>query len=180
LASKRYGPSNTVNPNGGQIFIEINFNTAQDYDGKDGNAGTISVNDKIQFYPTTILKQKGINGLVYMVTTCDSVFSKGRFEQTLDLLLVDETALFSDDELKKYQPTAQREANGVNAAGQNIGLAARKPNGELDPTRRINPETGQYYTPLPQTRTKAPTQPPGTKTAQDDAQPVSGRPRGYA
>lgn len=92
--SKRYGPGFTINPNGGQVFIEIQFNNATDY----GTDGLLNVSDQVSFYPTTILRDRGVKGLIYQVTQVTSTFSRGKFEQTLDLLLVDERLLLSDDE----------------------------------------------------------------------------------
>jgi hypothetical protein len=79
-----YGPDSTINPLGGQIFIEINFYEGVDYDTQ---TGLLKVNKNIEFYqyPKT-LKDK-IDGVVYMVMSVVSNFSKGRFTQELDLAL---------------------------------------------------------------------------------------------
>ena len=74
----------TVNPNGGQVFIEINFKEPMDYNNRDG---LMDINDKIVFwqYPKSV--QKDIDsrggGVSYMVRTVVSTFSKGKFEQEL-------------------------------------------------------------------------------------------------
>ncbi len=86
----------TINPNGGQVFIEIDFKEAVDYSmdavgtnlgqndrGIKGAPGTMSINDSIQFwkYPDSITKQ--VKGVSYMLISVDSSFSNGAFQQTL-------------------------------------------------------------------------------------------------
>ena len=74
----------TVNPNGGQVFIEIDFKAAIDYDN---GTGLMSLNDRILIipYPPTIAKV--VQGVSYQVTNVVSTFSKGKFVQELKLLL---------------------------------------------------------------------------------------------
>ena len=85
LYNKFYGTDGyTVNPNGGQVFIEINFKEPVDYQNKDG---LLSINESILFwkYPASVtkeLKSRG-GGVSYMVLNCASTFSKGKFEQEL-------------------------------------------------------------------------------------------------
>jgi hypothetical protein len=74
----------TINPNGGQVFIEINFKEPKDYQN---STGLLSINQSIYFweYPAVIQKQlddRG-GGVSYMVRTVVSTFSKGKFEQEL-------------------------------------------------------------------------------------------------
>jgi len=71
----------TINPNGGQVFIEISFNEGVDYDN---GTGLLTVNDSIYFwnYPPEVAAK--IKGVSYMLTTVESVFSKGKFTQTLE------------------------------------------------------------------------------------------------
>ena len=70
----------TINPNGGQVFIEVTFNEAQDYDNQ---TGTLDVNQNILFwqYPQNVASK--IKGVVYMVQLIESSFSRGKFTQTL-------------------------------------------------------------------------------------------------
>ena len=92
---KFYGPDGyTVNPNGGQVFIEIDFKEAVDYssDGVNngpitGEPGTLSINQSIVFweYPEDIAKL--VKGVSYMVTAVTSTFSGGSFKQTLECVI---------------------------------------------------------------------------------------------
>ena len=69
----------TINANGGQVFIEINFNEAVDY----GSNGLLEINDSIRFvkeYPENL----GIVGISYLINRVESRFSDGRFTQTLN------------------------------------------------------------------------------------------------
>jgi hypothetical protein len=72
----------TINPNGGQVFIEIAFNEGIDYDI---TKGTLDLNESIFFwdYPDNV-KSK-IKGVSYQVRECESVFKGGKFTQTLQL-----------------------------------------------------------------------------------------------
>lgn len=72
----------TINPNGGQVFIEIEFLEGVDYDAPQG---TMKLNESIYFwdYPDNI-KTK-LKGVSYQVRECESVFKGGKFTQTLEL-----------------------------------------------------------------------------------------------
>ncbi len=75
----------TINPNGGQVFIEIAFNEGVDYDN---NTGTMKINDSIFFwdYPDSVKSgPNAIKGVSYQVRECESVFKGGKFTQTLQL-----------------------------------------------------------------------------------------------
>ena len=85
LYNQFYGTDRfTINPNGGQVFIEVNFKEPVDYKN---STGTLSINDTIYFwkYPESI--QKELNnrggGVSYMVKQVISSFSRGKFEQEL-------------------------------------------------------------------------------------------------
>jgi hypothetical protein len=112
-----------INPVGGQIFIEINF-----YEGTDYNisTGLLDINKNITFYDTESIPQnaykdnKSVSGLVYMVLSVVSSFSKGRFTQDLDLVL------WSDPNIKpkssvnsegRETATNQAEQLGTNTYG---------------------------------------------------------------
>lgn len=77
---KWYGDNFSINPNSGQVFIEIYFEQAEDYNN---TSGLLIPNGDIQFmnYPAE-LKGK-VKGMVYMLTNVTSTFSKGKFEQSL-------------------------------------------------------------------------------------------------
>jgi hypothetical protein len=85
LYSRFYGVNGyTVNPNGGQVFVEIDFKEAVDYKN---STGIMSINDSILFwqYPPEIASL--IKGVSYMVQTVTSSFSGGKFIQDLDLII---------------------------------------------------------------------------------------------
>lgn len=83
--SRFYGSDGvTINPRGGQVFIEINFKEAIDYSEEDG---LLKVNDSILFwkYPETIASQ--VKGVSYQVITVNSTFQDGMFTQTLECVI---------------------------------------------------------------------------------------------
>lgn len=77
-----FGPNQGINPLGGQVFIEINFYEGVDYDDR---TGLLKVNDNIEFFRYSDEIKDTINGIVYMVLSVDSTFSKGKFTQDLKL-----------------------------------------------------------------------------------------------
>lgn len=85
LYSRFYGDDGfTINPAGGQVFIEISFKEAVDLDYQ---KGYLDINDRILFwkYPDSIAKE--IKGVIYMVTMVDSTFSGGVFKQVLTCVI---------------------------------------------------------------------------------------------
>jgi hypothetical protein len=82
LYSRFYGDDGfTINPAGGQVFIEISFKEAIDLDYE---KGYLDINDRILFwkYPDAVAEQ--IKGIIYMVTSVDSTFAGGSFKQVLN------------------------------------------------------------------------------------------------
>jgi hypothetical protein len=84
--SKFYGTDGyTLNCNSGQVFVEVDFKEAVDYDN---GTGVLSVSDKIMFwdYPKEYTTgPKKIQGVAFMITQVDSSFRGGKFEQTLTM-----------------------------------------------------------------------------------------------
>jgi hypothetical protein len=74
----------TINANGGQVFIEINFKEADDYDT---NTGVLSINESIRFwaYPSEI--QNKVKGVSYMVLRVTNNFKGGKFTQDLECVI---------------------------------------------------------------------------------------------
>lgn len=79
-----YGKGFTINPNGGQVFIEIDFKEAEDYDN---DSGLLTANESILFwkYPKEVSAQ--VKGVSYMLVTVESSFSKGKFIQDLHCVI---------------------------------------------------------------------------------------------
>lgn len=78
-----YGSDFTINPNSGEVFIEIGFKQAEDYDME---SGTLDPQNNIVFwtYPQGSDIQKRTNGrMVYMLTQVTSRFINGIFKQEL-------------------------------------------------------------------------------------------------
>ena len=72
----------TINPNGGQVFIEVNFKEAKDYNH---TTGLLDINSSILFYKYP--PEAKVKGVSYQVRQVTSVFSKGKFTQTLDMFM---------------------------------------------------------------------------------------------
>lgn len=151
-----YGRGFTINPNGGQVFIEIDFKEGEDYNNEDG---LLSINDSILFwkYPKEI--SSAVKGVSYMVTTVDSNFSKGKFTQDLQCII----NTFPDISTKNSNAAAGRpiatstrfentstqaaaETNRLANAGNRYAYAPNQSNAETDRLARLNVRTGGSQT----------------------------------
>lgn len=79
-----------VNANGGQVFFEIDFKEAVDYDtgtGPNGETGVLDINDSILFfeYPNNVANT--IVGVSYRIVTITSNFSEGKFTQDIEAVI---------------------------------------------------------------------------------------------
>jgi len=114
----------TINPNGGQVFIEINFKEADDYDTV---TGVLSINESIRFwaYPSEI--QNKVKGVSYMVLRVTNNFKGGKFTQDLECVIntfPDAPAASADtrpvdpyaNETAKFARQGTRPATPLNAA----------------------------------------------------------------
>jgi hypothetical protein len=76
----------SINPHAGQVFIEIDFRDAEDYNKETGLLDPAQDDDIIFWkYPASV-KDK-IQGVAYMVTQVVSNFSKGLFTQELKTVI---------------------------------------------------------------------------------------------
>jgi hypothetical protein len=107
--SKFYGGNGSLNPYGGQMFVEIIFKTAEDYT----NEGTLdlSKNQSILFYPKTTQEQLRNNGLIYQVNKVTSSFLKGKFEQNLELIYVPPSQLITGTTASAAKETREAPTN---------------------------------------------------------------------
>lgn len=118
-----------VHANGGQVFIEIDFKEAVDYNI---DTGTMDINDSILFfkYPDDISKK--IKGVSYKIITLDSTFSGGRFTQ--DILAAINTFPDPDTTAEEQRTETTEEAAGTaptstgNATTGTTGLRTDPPN----------------------------------------------------
>lgn len=79
--SRWYGSDGyRASANGGQVFIEIDFKEAVDYDNE---KGVMDLNGEILFFRYPAKFEKVIKGVSYKVITIDSSFSEGKFTQTI-------------------------------------------------------------------------------------------------
>lgn len=93
LYDRFYGSNGfTINPNGGQVFVEVDFKEAVDYnyDPENGTVkedGLLSINDSILFFPYPPEIAKIVKGVSYQVQDVTSKFSGGKFTQDLTLIM---------------------------------------------------------------------------------------------
>lgn len=114
----------TINANGGQVFVEIDFKEARDYGwrrtGVDTtgaitgteltNQGLLTINESIQFwrYPPKI--KEVVQGVSYMVRSITSMFSGGTFRQQLDLNINTFPGVAEEEDASTTAPTSPQQA----------------------------------------------------------------------
>lgn len=145
----------SINLNAGQVFIEIAFNNATDYDPE---TGQMIVSDQVQFYPIDTanrLRKEGVQGIVYKIISCQSTFSDGKFEQVLELIQAQEDVLNPEGQGNNNgrqstggQPTATQSVSGQAPNGQRTasnnnsnkirGTVKALPNQTSAETNRLN------------------------------------------
>ena len=73
-----------VTSNGGQVFIEIDFKEAIDYNGK---TGIMDLNESILFFKYPAKLAETIKGVSYKIVTINSTFSEGKFTQDISAVI---------------------------------------------------------------------------------------------
>ena len=146
--NKFYGTNRfTIKANGGQVFIEVDFKEAVDYDTQ---KGIMTINDKILFwnYPEDIAKV--VKGVSYMVLFVQSNFSKGKFTQNLDLSI--NTFPNNKSEKKSVSQARVREVdNQISSTGTAEGGTSTKSSSGLRP----EPDLGNFNNDYPADNTNA-------------------------
>lgn len=126
---KFYGSDGyTINPNGGQIFVEVDFKEAVDYNI---NSGTLDINESILFFKNPKEIAKSIKGCSFLVQDAISKFENGKFIQTLILCI----KTFSDYQIAQSTASvsgiseSQQRSDTLKAAEQ--ATAGRKDSRQL-------------------------------------------------
>jgi hypothetical protein len=151
----------TINPTGGQVFIEIDFKEGVDYSSNEftdsligvndlqSSAGTLAINDSILFWDYNPEARKIIKGISYLLISVTNRFSKGAFTQTLSAVINDfgtNTATSAE-----ARQEVQAEQNEQTPAAD----PAASPSPPADP-KVNNPPPGNSSTPTPKPATEEP------------------------
>lgn len=107
----------TVNPTGGQVYIEVDFKEGVDYNYK---TGLMDINESITLwqYPESI--KSLIKGVSYQIKKVNSTFKSGKFTQELEMFI----NLLSEDNLKVTGKPDQQRENQPAAGGQRQGTGS--------------------------------------------------------
>lgn len=167
LYHKFYGNDGfTINPNGGQVFIEIDFKEAVDYnDGSlkmstPGEPGTLSINESILFwdYPEDVKKK--VNGISYQVLKVTSTFQGGAFKQLIEANINQFSNSSTPNQGEGREPDANKTSQPAGTtppAGTNVATGTstsasnvtNKDSGlKSDPTSSSPPVITMFDTPL--------------------------------
>lgn len=133
------GSSFTINPTGGQVFIEISFKHVTDYyhGGKNGTSpGTMDISDDIRFYVYPGEFKDKIKAMTYLITEVKNRFSRGKFTQDLKVAIADLSQFTSNN--KSAKPLAdENRAETERLQRQNSNAA---PNARTTDTTQVNPD----------------------------------------
>jgi hypothetical protein len=149
IYSKFYGGDGfTINPNGGQVFIEVDFKEPIDYNN---DTGYLDINNSILFwkYPENVSKQ--IKGVSYQVITVTSTFSGGKFTQTLDTVINDfgDTSAQQTDQARP--PDSSSNAGNAGSAPSDSKSTTQatglKPDNPSQQSKPATPATGSPQAP---------------------------------
>jgi len=123
-----YGQDFTINPNGGQVFIEIDFKEAEDY----GTNGLLTINQSVLFwnYPKQI--KDIVKGISYVVVQVQHSFSKGKFTQELTCR-INPFNNYNDPEL--YRSTASDPNTNIGSEGEAGVRTSETQGGGVDKTQ---------------------------------------------
>jgi len=102
-----------ISANGGQVFIEVDFKEAVDYNDE---TGVMDINDSILFYKYPAWAEEKIKGVSYQVITAVSTFESGSFQQELTAVI--NTFADSDAEAPGENQREESESTNPNRAGQ--------------------------------------------------------------
>lgn len=131
--NKFYGTDGfSINPNSGQVFIEIDFKEAIDYinPGLDqpsatGSPGTMSINDSIMFWRPLDFRNTTNSGLTYMITTISSTFYSGQFKQTISGVMpnnLDNSSILDNQQRVPNSSTITDNNSGPAMGNDTVGL----------------------------------------------------------
>lgn len=126
-----YGPDGiTMNPLSGQVFIEIDFKEAVDYNN---STGVMDINESILFwkYPPDIAEK--VKGVSYMIKKIVSNFRSGKFTQDLECVV---NTYWGADNTSSTTEREKAEGNNAETARFN-----------RQPTGFVKDETPQNKTP---------------------------------
>lgn len=131
----------TINPSGGQTFIEVDFNEGVDYNNESGlmtvnQSLDLNKNIRLYDYPPNLAEQ--IKGVCFQVVTVESSLQRGKFVQTLQLQLAtfgsDSTATQASSEGRENSNAASTSTGEPSQGGTPTGLTpALAPNAHPTP-----------------------------------------------
>ena len=133
IVKKRYGSDYSINPNSGQVFIEVDFKEGVDYQHTDG---LLEVNDSITFWDYPDSMKSKVKGMAYMVIQATSNFNKGLFTQDLRLILPpfkEPTGGDSSSDAEEGRESSEQSPSVDNAEGPNLS-EGREPGSSSGPS----------------------------------------------
>lgn len=165
----------SVNADGGQVFIEIDFNEATDYNDQNG---TLDINSSILFW-RSYPPEQNVKGISYRLLNTESMFSGGTFKQKLKCAVVLPTEI--DPNAKEVRPdNADTATSNPGPATNNSSSTTTGTGLKTDPATEKNASvmsviTANVATPVAQTtQTIVPAIQPITVNGAPDLATVSG------
>lgn len=156
----------TINPNGGQIFITVDFKEAIDYDLSNGY---LNVNQNVFLikYPPEIAK--AYPGVIFQVIELTSTFNNGKFTQVISVAL---PPLWNTDEEGNERSDSAKEAAQGSKDKENIRVVSPNVNYIYPATSGATPGQNNSSKSSNQLAPDLPPTPTATPSANDLLNPV--------
>lgn len=156
----------TINPSGGQVFIEVDFKEAVDYNN---DTGTLKINESILFwkYPKDIAPN--IRGISYQVLEITSTFYNGSFRQQISATIND---MGTNKTQEEYDKAASERASSNTAPTTNASGGTSAPLPGDNKSSSINTSGTPKDKPVTATTPAASPKPASSTTSAPTAQPT--------
>lgn len=152
----------TINPTGGQVFIEVDFKEGVDYSSNEfndslpgvnalqSNAGTLAINDSILFWDYNPDAKKIIKGISYKLISVTNSFKNGAFTQTLSTVINDfgSGKALSEDARKEAADEEASNAPQPATPDESIGTTEDKPVNDPPPGNSSNTQPNAATKPV--------------------------------
>jgi hypothetical protein len=133
--SQFYAKNNSVNPYGGQVFVEIIFRVAEDY--KNGLLD-VDPSETILFYDKKKQDLVNAKGTIYEILKVDSTFRQGKFEQVLEMKIVDPSFFLPPPIQEVSAPVNETSAESARLRRNNATILDTLPNQSDAETNRLS------------------------------------------
>jgi len=162
----------TVNPTGGQVFIEVDFKEGIDYKY---DTGTLSINESITLWQYPEAVKNLVQGVSYQVKKVVSHFKQGKFTQDLEMFI----NLLEEENITRPNSNQTSRENQSQVNGTRTGTGSTNtPGGTTTSTNNglvQNPAVSNNQPPSPSPNSNQSPDQPGTTVSYNNTDSDGGR-----